>query len=43
VDIELNPVQPPEIETAIAAALGSKEPAPADPWWQAGIDDALET
>lgn len=44
VDVELNPAQAPEIEQAIAAELAATEPAAApDPWWQAGIDDALET
>jgi hypothetical protein len=43
VEIELTPVQEPEVEVAIAAALPSGGPAAPDPWWQAGIDDALET
>ena len=43
VDVELNPAQAPEIERAITAELAATEPAAApDPWWQAGIDDALE-
>jgi hypothetical protein len=43
VDVELTPALEPEIAAAIAAVLaadGAREP---DPWWQAGIDDALET
>lgn len=43
-DVELIPAQPAEVAAVIAAALGaddrSSEP---DPWWQAGIDEALET
>lgn len=42
-DVELNPAQEPEVEAAIAAALAADRPAEPDPWWQAGIDDALET
>ena len=41
--IELNPAQAPEIEQMIAAELAAAAPPPGpDPWWQAGIDDALE-
>jgi hypothetical protein len=43
VEIELTPAQEPEVEAAIAAALGPARPAAPDPWWQAGIDEALET
>jgi hypothetical protein len=43
VEIELTPVQKPEVEAAIAGALASGGPAAPDPWWQAGIDEALET
>jgi hypothetical protein len=43
VDVDLNPPQPPEIAAAIVAALAAGEPAAPDPWWQAGIEDALET
>jgi hypothetical protein len=43
VEIELTPVQEPEVEAAIAGALASGGSAAPDPWWQAGIDDALET
>ena len=42
-DLELTPLQAPEIEAAIAAALGPEGEQAADPWWQAGIDEALET
>jgi hypothetical protein len=41
-EIEVIPIQPPEIEQAIAAALLQKGAAP-DPWWRAGIEEALET
>jgi hypothetical protein len=43
VDLELTPLQAPEITAAIAAALGAEAMQAADPWWQAGIDEALET
>jgi hypothetical protein len=43
VDVDLNPPQTPEVEAAIAAALAAGEPAAPDPWWQAGMEDALET
>ncbi|MFL5961340.1 MAG: hypothetical protein ACJ757_00405 [Gaiellaceae bacterium] len=42
-DVELTPAQAPEVEAAIAAVLASQQPAPPDPWWQAGIDETLET
>jgi hypothetical protein len=42
VDLELIPVQAPEVAAAIAAVVAD-EPAAPDPWWQAGIDEALET
>ncbi len=38
--IELSPPQPPAVRRAIADALA--EPgATVDPWWQAGLDEAL--
>jgi hypothetical protein len=40
VEIELTPAQPPEIAEAVAELLDQEPPAP-DPWWQAGIDEAL--
>jgi hypothetical protein len=43
VDVELIPSQAPEIEAAIAAVVAAGEPPAPDPWWQAGIDEALET
>ena len=39
-DVELDPPQPPEIARAIAEAAAERAPA-ADPWWQAGIEEAL--
>jgi hypothetical protein len=40
VELELNPEQPPEV---VAAAKALLEPAlaVADPWWRAGLDEAL--
>jgi hypothetical protein len=43
VDVELTPAQAPEVAAAIAAVMAGDEPATHDPWWQAGIDEALET
>ena len=42
-DVELTPAVEPEIAGAIAAVLASDGLREPDPWWQAGIDDALET
>ena len=40
--IELTPAQPAEVAEAVAELLA--EPGPGvDPWWQAGLDDALDT
>ena len=39
-ELELTPVQPPEIAEAVADALGTAPPRP-DPWWEAGIEEAL--
>ena len=41
-DIELIPQQPPEVEIAVVEALGAVAEVP-DPWWQAGLEEALET
>jgi hypothetical protein len=43
VDVELIPAQEPEVEAAIVAALAAKDASASDPWWQAGVDEALET
>ncbi|HEY3961235.1 MAG TPA: hypothetical protein VGL84_01800 [Gaiellaceae bacterium] len=40
-DVELEPQQPDEVAKEVAALLTASEQAP-DPWWQAGIDEALE-
>jgi hypothetical protein len=39
-DVELSPVQPPEIERVVADLAGIAEPS-VDPWWQAGLEEAL--
>ena len=41
-DVDLSPDQPDEVERAIARLLETAAERP-DPWWQAGIDEALET
>jgi hypothetical protein len=41
-DVEISPEQPDEVAAAIAAALSGPVPAP-DPWWQAGLEESLET
>jgi hypothetical protein len=43
VDVELIPVQAAEVKAAIAAAIAPDRSSAPDPWWQAGIDEALET
>jgi hypothetical protein len=44
VDVELIPVQAAEVKAAIAAAIAAPDRSSApDPWWQAGIEEALET
>jgi hypothetical protein len=40
--LELIPEQPDEIVQAVAELLAPAIPAP-DPWWRAGIADALES
>lgn len=39
-DVELDPPQPEPVAEAVEAALGEAATAP-DPWWKAGIDEAL--
>jgi len=40
VDVELDPEQPEAVGAAVEELLqAGSEP---DPWWQAGIDEALE-
>ncbi|HZT16125.1 MAG TPA: hypothetical protein VFA19_09265 [Gaiellaceae bacterium] len=41
-DVELEPEQPEEVARAVAELLQTvAAPEPADPWWQAGLDDDL--
>ena len=42
VDVVLSPPQPDEVEQAVEQLLEAAPAAP-DPWWQAGVDEALET
>jgi hypothetical protein len=42
VELEAAPEQPIEVIQAVAELLESVRPVP-DPWWQAGIAEALET
>jgi len=39
-DLALDPEQPDEVVAALAALLGERA-RPVDPWWQAGLHDAL--
>ena len=39
--LNLIPEQPPMVIEAVSALLQAALPAP-DPWWQAGLDEALE-
>jgi hypothetical protein len=39
-EIELTPAQPPAVEVAVSDALSEGAPEP-DPWWQAGLEEAL--
>jgi hypothetical protein len=41
-DLEVTPEQPPEVVEAIEV-LVLPPPAKPDPWWQAGLEEALET
>jgi hypothetical protein len=41
-DVTLSPDQPDEVERALSGLLETGLETP-DPWWQAGIDEALET
>jgi hypothetical protein len=41
VDVELEPEQPEEVARAVAELLAESRSAP-DPWWQAGIQEAIE-
>jgi hypothetical protein len=39
-DVELTPEQPAEVVQAVEELLDAGTPEP-DPWWRAGIDEAL--
>jgi hypothetical protein len=39
-ELEVTPPQPDEVTRELAAALARDRQQP-DPWWQAGIEDAL--
>jgi hypothetical protein len=41
VEIDVAPSQPDEVVEAIARVLAEPDPAP-DPWWRAGLEEALE-
>jgi hypothetical protein len=41
-DVELRPEQPEPVVRAVEELLAAEE-RPPDPWWQAGIEDALGT
>ena len=41
-EVELDPRQPPEIVRAVDELIGAAAGRPADPWWQAGVDEQLE-
>jgi hypothetical protein len=40
VELELDPEQPPEVVHAVGELLRA-EPGAVDPWWQAGLAEAL--
>jgi len=40
-DLELDPPQPDEVSRALGELLRAVKQEP-DPWWQAGIDEALD-
>jgi hypothetical protein len=40
VELELSPEQPEAVVRAVAGLIEPAPPGP-DPWWQAGIDEAL--
>jgi hypothetical protein len=42
VEVELDPTQPREIVRAVGELIGAAAGRPADPWWQAGVDEQLE-
>jgi hypothetical protein len=42
IELELDPEQPPAVRDAVAELLAGGDRTP-DPWWQAGLEDALRT
>jgi hypothetical protein len=42
VSVELDPPQPDEVTRAVGE-LVEGEPRSVDPWWRAGIEEALES
>ena len=40
-EFELDPEQPEAVVRAVRELLGTAATAP-DPWWQAGVDEALD-
>jgi hypothetical protein len=40
VELELDPEQPPEVVRAVGELLRA-QPSAVDPWWQAGLAEAL--
>jgi hypothetical protein len=41
-DLDLSPDQPDAVAAAIEQLVAQPPPVP-DPWWQAGLEEALET
>jgi hypothetical protein len=41
-DVELDPEQTPEVAKAVRALLLQGAAAP-DPWWQAGLEESLDS
>ena len=41
-DLEIAPEQPESVVAAVEAVLSASTQEP-DPWWQAGLEEALET
>ncbi len=39
-DVELEPPQPDEVRRAVSELL-DPAPRPVDPWWEAGLEEAL--
>jgi hypothetical protein len=42
VDVELDPQQPQEVVRALSELLAGEAREP-DPWWRAGLDEALDS